>query len=94
MVVVLVFAICFISLAQISVQCVRDGKNPLYTYTVILISAKMAEIHLKLVEYAQFKFAHLFWSNFVQFGRNSIHGWFVCADSGEIPPVWKHFDTF
>jgi hypothetical protein len=44
----------------------------------------MAEIHLKMVEYAQFKFDHLFWSNFVQFDRNSIHGWFVCADSGEI----------
>jgi hypothetical protein len=56
-------------------------------YTVILISAKMAEIHLKRVEYAQFKFYHLFWSNFVQFGRNSIHGWLVCTDSGEIWPV-------
>jgi hypothetical protein len=47
----------------------------------------MAEIRLKMVEYAQFKFDHRFWSNFVQFGRNSIHGWFVCADSGEIQPV-------
>jgi hypothetical protein len=56
--------------------------------------AKMAEIHLKMVEYAQLKFEHLFWSNFVQFGRDSIHGWFVCADSGEIRPVWKHFDQF
>jgi hypothetical protein len=53
----------------------------------------MAEIHLKMVEYAQFKFYHFFWSNFVQFGRNSIHGWFVCADSG-LETVWKHFDQF
>jgi hypothetical protein len=64
------------------------------TYTVILISAKMGEIHLKMVEYAQFKFDYLFWSNFVQFGRNSMNGWFLCADLGEIGPVWKHFDQF
>jgi hypothetical protein len=63
-------------------------------YTVILFSTKMAEIRLKMVEYAQLKFDHLFWSNFVQFGRNLIHGWFVCADSGDIRPVWKHFDEF
>jgi hypothetical protein len=63
-------------------------------YTVIFIYGKMAEIHLKMVVYAQFKFDHLFWSNFVQFGRILIHGWFVCADSGEILPVWKHFDQF
>jgi hypothetical protein len=48
--------------------------------------------HLKMVEYAQFKFDHLFCSNFIQFGRNSIHGWFVCTDSGEILPVLNHFD--
>jgi hypothetical protein len=43
---------------------------------------------------ATFKFSHLFWSNFVQFGRNSIHGWFFCADSSEIRPIWIHFNQF
>jgi hypothetical protein len=31
-------------------------------YTVILFSAKMAEIHLKVVEYVQLRFDHHFWS--------------------------------
>jgi hypothetical protein len=43
-------------------------------YTVILFSAKVAEIRLNMVEYAQFKIDHHFWSNFVQFGWT--HGWF------------------
>jgi hypothetical protein len=33
-----------------------------------------------------------FWSNIVQFGRNSTHGLFFCADLGEIRPVCKNFD--
>jgi hypothetical protein len=54
----------------------------------------MAEIRLKMVEYVQFKIDHLFWSDFVQFDRNSTQGWFLGDDSGEICPVWKHFDQF
>jgi hypothetical protein len=29
---------------------------------------------------------HLCWTNFVQFGRNSIHGWVFCT------PIWVKFD--
>jgi hypothetical protein len=36
-------------------------------------------------------FSPRFWSNFVQAGQNSSHGWFFCADLGEIRPIWKIF---
>jgi hypothetical protein len=57
-----------------------------------LFSAKMDEIHLKMVEYALFKFDHKFWVNFVQFGGNLTHGRFLGADSVKIRPISKHFD--
>jgi hypothetical protein len=50
----------------------------------------MAEIRLKMVEYAHLKFDHHFWSNFIYFGRNSTHG--LRAEIGEIRPVWEHFN--
>jgi hypothetical protein len=63
-------------------------------YTVILFSAKMVEIRLKTVEYAQFNFRHRFWPNFFQFDRNSTHDWFFVrrfglnsASLGKFPPI-------
>jgi hypothetical protein len=51
----------------------------------------LAEICLKMVECAQFNFHHQFWSYIVEVGQNSTHGWFLCANLGEIQPVWKVF---
>jgi hypothetical protein len=51
-------------------------------YTVILFSAILAEIRLKMVECAQLNFHHRFWSNVVGFGRNSTLGWFFVRRFG------------
>jgi hypothetical protein len=47
----------------------------------------MVKIRLKTVEGAQFNFRHRFWPNFFQFGRNSTHDWFLCANLGKIRPI-------
>jgi hypothetical protein len=52
----------------------------------------MVEICLKMVEYAQFKFNHHFWSDFVNLVEIRPMVGFLCADPDEIRPVWKHFD--
>jgi hypothetical protein len=58
-------------------------------HTVFLFSAKMAEIHLKTVECAQFHFRHRLRPKFIQFDRNLYMVGFSCDDLGEIRPVWK-----
>jgi hypothetical protein len=42
----------------------------------------LAEIRLKTVRRAQLNFRYQFWSNIVQVGQNSIHGWFFMRQFG------------
>jgi hypothetical protein len=55
---------------------------------------KNQPIRFKTVECAQFNFDHQFWSNIFQVGRNSPMVDFLCANLGEIRPVWKSFGQF
>jgi hypothetical protein len=78
-----------------------------YSNPSILVILVLNSIHtrLKTVERAQLNFRHRFWSNIVQVGRNSTHGWYFLRRFGrnlasfavlpvleKFRPTWTIFD--